>query len=90
MSKILMRLHLPEPKVRKATAKAEQKHKDKSKYSRKVKHKGSGDHPHGAFIFGVVSACVYIVLTRPILKSILSPRRNSHDRHRIHKSAHFQ
>lgn len=40
MSKILMRLHLPEPKVRKATAKAEQKHKDKSKYTRKVKHKG--------------------------------------------------
>lgn len=55
MSKILIRLHLPEPKVRKATAKAEQKHKDKSKYTRKVKHKGSWDSPKGLCLFGWTS-----------------------------------
>ena len=45
MDKIFMRLRLPEPKVRKAVAKAQQKHKDKSKYTRKVKRKGSWDFP---------------------------------------------
>lgn len=55
MSKIIMSLHLPEPKVRKATAKAEQKHKDKRKYTRKVKHnKGPWDSPR-AFAFTVPS-----------------------------------
>lgn len=52
MSKIIMRLHLPGPKVRKATAKAEQKHKDKSKYTRKVKHKGSEGIPKVPLLLG--------------------------------------
>lgn len=39
MSKIIMTLHIPEPKVRKKAVKAVQKHKDKSKYNRKTKHK---------------------------------------------------
>jgi hypothetical protein len=41
MSKIIMRLCLPEPKVRKRTAKAVQKHKDKTKYTRKCKHRAA-------------------------------------------------
>jgi hypothetical protein len=40
MGKVIMTLALPEPKVRKKTAKAVQYHKDRSKYDRKVKHKG--------------------------------------------------
>lgn len=38
-NKTVMVLVLPEPKVRKATARAERPHKDKTKYTRKVKHK---------------------------------------------------
>jgi len=41
MGKIIMRLHLPEPKIRKRTVKAVQKHKDKTKYTRKCKHKAT-------------------------------------------------
>ena len=51
MSKILIRLHLPEPKVRKKTVKIEQQHKDKSKYSRKAKHKSPWESS-GAFVMG--------------------------------------
>lgn len=39
MGKTVMVLVIPEPKVRKATAKPVQKHKDKTAYSRKAKHK---------------------------------------------------
>ena len=39
MSKVIMRLLLPEPKVRKRAVRAVQKHKDKTKYTRKCKHK---------------------------------------------------
>ena len=39
MSKIVMRLHLPEPKVRKRAVRAVQKHKDKTKYTRKCTRK---------------------------------------------------
>jgi hypothetical protein len=42
MSKIIMRLHLPAPKVRKRAVRAAQKHKDKTKYTRKCKHKATG------------------------------------------------
>ena len=42
MSKIVMRLYLPEPQVRKRTARAVQKHKDKKKYTRQCKHKAAG------------------------------------------------
>lgn len=38
-NKTVMVLVLPEPKVRKATARAERPHRDKTKYTRKVKHK---------------------------------------------------
>lgn len=38
-NKTVMVLVIPEPKVRKATAKAARPHKDKTKYSRKAKHK---------------------------------------------------
>jgi len=41
MSKIIMCLHLPEPKIRKRAVKAVQKHKDKTKYTRKYKHKAT-------------------------------------------------
>ena len=41
MGKIIMRLHLPEPKIRKRTGKAVQKHKDKTKYTRKCKHRAT-------------------------------------------------
>jgi hypothetical protein len=47
MGKIVMTLRLPDPKVRKKTAKAVQYHKDKSKYCRKAKHKGPGWNPTG-------------------------------------------
>ena len=43
MGKIVITLRLPDPKVRKKTAKAGQYHRDKSKYFRKVKHKGPWD-----------------------------------------------
>lgn len=39
MGKTVMVLVIPEPKVRKATAKPVRKHKDKTTYSRKAKHK---------------------------------------------------
>lgn len=39
MGKTVMVLVIPEPKVRKATAKPVRKHKDKTAYSRKAKHK---------------------------------------------------
>lgn len=39
MGKTVMVLIIPEPKVRKATAKPVQKHKDKTAYNRKAKHK---------------------------------------------------
>jgi len=42
MSKIVMTLHLPEPKTRKRAVRAVQKHRDKSKYTRKQKHKAIG------------------------------------------------
>ena len=51
MGKIVMTLHLPEPKVRKQSAKAVQYHKDKSKYSRKAKHKGPWAETPGPFLF---------------------------------------
>nr|DAV75461.1 MAG TPA: hypothetical protein [Caudoviricetes sp.] len=51
MGKIVMTLHLPEPKVRKQSAKAVQYHKDKSKYCRKAKHKGPWAETHGPFLF---------------------------------------
>lgn len=38
-NKTVMVLVLPEPKVRKKTAKPVRKHKDKTKYSRKAKEK---------------------------------------------------
>jgi len=41
MGKIIMLLHLPEPKIRKRAVKAVQKHKDKTKYTRKHKHKAT-------------------------------------------------
>jgi hypothetical protein len=41
MSKIVMTLHLPEPKVRKRAVRAVQKHRDKSKYTRKTKHRAT-------------------------------------------------
>ena len=41
MSKIIMLLHLPEPKIRKRAVKAVQKHKDKTKYTRKCKHRAT-------------------------------------------------
>lgn len=44
-NKTVMVLVIPEPKVRKATARAERPHKDKTRYTRKVKHKA----PYGAF-----------------------------------------
>ena len=39
MGKTEMVLVIPEPKVRKSTAKPVRKHKDKTAYSRKAKHK---------------------------------------------------
>ncbi len=39
MGKTVMVLVIPEPKVRKETAKPVRKHKDKTAYSRKAKHK---------------------------------------------------
>jgi hypothetical protein len=51
MSKVIMTLHLPKPKVRKKMAKAVQYHKDKSKYRRKTKHKGPWAETHGPFLF---------------------------------------
>ena len=39
MGKTVMVLVIPEPKVRKATAKPVRKHKDNPAYSRKAKHK---------------------------------------------------
>lgn len=39
MGKTVMVLFIPEPKVRKETAKPVRKHKDKTAYSRKAKHK---------------------------------------------------
>ena len=39
MSRIVMTLCLPEPKIRKWAAKVVQKHRDKSKYTRKQKHR---------------------------------------------------
>jgi hypothetical protein len=42
MSKVIMRLHLPEPKVRKRTARAVQKHRDRKKYTRQCKHRAAG------------------------------------------------
>jgi len=41
MGKIIMLLHLPEPKIRKRTVKAVQKHKDKTQYTRKCKHRAT-------------------------------------------------
>ncbi len=38
-NKTVMVLVIPEPKVCKATARAERPHKDKTRYTRKVKHK---------------------------------------------------
>lgn len=51
MGKTVMVLVIPEPKVRKSTAKPVRKHKDKTAYSRKAKHKtpewGSFFYPKG-------------------------------------------
>ena len=41
MSRIIMTLRLPEPKLRKRAVRAVQKHRDKSKYTRKQKHKAA-------------------------------------------------
>jgi len=41
MGKIIICLHLPEPKIRKRAVKAMQKHKNKAKYTRKCKHKAT-------------------------------------------------
>jgi hypothetical protein len=51
MGKIVMTLCLPDPKVRKKTAKAVRYHKDKSKYCRKAKHKGPQAESGGPFSF---------------------------------------
>jgi len=53
MGKIIMLLHLPEPKIRKRAVKAVQKHKGKTKYSRKHKHKAT---EIGGLMFYKVSA----------------------------------
>lgn len=53
-NKTVMVLVIPEPKVRKATARAERPHKDKTRYTRKVKHKA----PYGAFFMPGVFACL--------------------------------
>ncbi len=53
MGKIIMQLHLPEPKVRKCTVRAVQKHKDKSKYTRKRKHKATDPG-------GLMLTCPYV------------------------------
>ncbi|MDR2050254.1 MAG: hypothetical protein LBQ63_00545 [Deltaproteobacteria bacterium] len=47
MGKIIVTLELPEPKIRRKTAKAVQYHKDKSKYDRKLKHKGPWSETQG-------------------------------------------
>jgi hypothetical protein len=41
MSRIIMTLRLPEPKIRKRAVRAVQQHRDKSKYTRKQKHKAT-------------------------------------------------
>ena len=41
MSRIIMTLRLPEPKLRKRAVRAVQKHRDKSKYTRKQKLKAT-------------------------------------------------
>ena len=41
MSRIIMTLRLPEPKIRKRAVRAVQKHRNKSKYTRKQKHKAT-------------------------------------------------
>jgi hypothetical protein len=41
MSKIVMTLRLPEPKIRKRAVRAVQKHRDKSKYTRQQKHRAT-------------------------------------------------
>ena len=48
MGKTVMVLVIPEPKVRKSTAKPVRKHKDKPAYSRKAKHKTP---PMGVFFY---------------------------------------
>lgn len=50
MGKTVMVLVIPEPKVRKATAKLVRKHKDKTAYSRKAKHKTP---EWGSFCLGI-------------------------------------
>jgi hypothetical protein len=54
MSKIIMRLHLPAPKVRKRAARAVLKHKDKTKYTRKCKHKATVS---GGLSFFIMKFC---------------------------------
>lgn len=49
MSKVVIRLHLPEPGGRKKTAKAVQPHRNKMKYARKAKHKRPPEEMPGAF-----------------------------------------
>ena len=41
MSKIVMTLCLPEPKVRKRAVRTVMKHRDRTKYTRKLKHKAA-------------------------------------------------
>ena len=61
MSKIIIRLHLPEPKVRKRAVKAVQKHGDKTKYTRKCKHKATG---FGALGFGASGMAQKLLMPR--------------------------
>jgi hypothetical protein len=51
MSRIIATLELPDPRVRKKTAKAVRLHRDKSQYSRKRKHKGPWEEPRGPLCF---------------------------------------
>ncbi len=73
MSKILMRLHLPEPKVRKVTTKTEQKHKDKSKYTRKHKHKGPGASPRGLCFLSTATPYIHCIDT-PLFRAYPLPK----------------
>jgi len=61
MSKIIIRLHLSEPKVRKRAVKAVQKHRDKTKYTRKCKHKATG---FGGLGFGASGMAQKLLMPR--------------------------
>jgi hypothetical protein len=58
VSKTIITLILPPPKVRRKTAKAVQYHKDKSRYCRKAKHKGPLIDSGGPFLLGALAGRV--------------------------------